>query len=72
LRCNMFPSDTGAMNIDLIVERPRPDTDVAVCAFEGEFVRVVGLDPTDYLSAAEARELAGVLTAAADELAPPG
>ncbi len=60
------------------VQRPAPDSDICVSDVVSEdgsarWVRVVGLDlPADYLSAAEARELAGALIAAADELAPPG
>jgi hypothetical protein len=60
-----------------IIERPFPDSDVLVTdvvAEDGEeLIRISGLDlPADFLSAAQARELAGVLIAAADELAPPG
>jgi hypothetical protein len=61
-----------------IIERPAPDSDLVVSDVVNEdgsarWVRISGLDlPADYLSAAEARELAGVLIAAADELAPPG
>jgi hypothetical protein len=58
-----------------IVIRPAPDGDLCVSDVVSEdgsarWVRISGLNlPADYLSAAEARELAGVLTAAADELA---
>lgn len=61
-----------------VVERPCLNSDVVVSDVvsgdgSARWVRISGLDlPADYLSAAEARELAGVLTAAADELAPPG
>jgi hypothetical protein len=61
-----------------VVERPCPNNDLVVSNVVAEdgsaqWVRVVGLDlPADYLSATEARELAGVLAAAAAELAPPG
>jgi hypothetical protein len=61
-----------------IIERRCPERDIVVSEVveqdgSARWVRVVGLDlPADYLSAAEARQLAGVLTAAADELAPPG
>jgi hypothetical protein len=61
-----------------IVERPFPNGDVIVSDVVSDdgseqLIRVSGLDlPADYLSAAEARELAGALVAAADELAPPG
>jgi hypothetical protein len=84
LRCNTFPYDTDAMSNDLIegmcwiVERRCPERDICVSdvvAGDGsaQWVRVEGLNlPADYLSAAQARELAGVLTAAADQLAPPG
>ena len=79
----MFPDDTDAMStlvegFSWFVERPAPDSDICVSDVASEdgsglWVRVVGLDlPADYLSAAQARELAGVLTAAADQLAPPG
>ena len=59
------------------VERPCPNSDLCVSDVVSEdgsaqWVRVSGLDLADYLSATEARELAGVLIAAADELAPPG
>lgn len=76
--------DTDAMNTNLIegftwvVERRAPDSDLCVsdvASVDGSarWVRIAGLDlPADYLSAAEARELAGVLAAAADKLAPPG
>jgi hypothetical protein len=37
-----------------------------------QWVRVVGLDLADYLTSAEALTLAGTLTAAVNELAPPG
>jgi hypothetical protein len=59
------------------VQRPGPDSDICAQIVSEEdgsahWVRVVGLGlPADYLSAAEARELAGVLVAAADELSPP-
>jgi hypothetical protein len=56
------------MSAELIVQRPRPDTDVEVCAFEGEFVRVAGFEPTDYLRRGEAVMLAGALLAAVNEL----
>jgi hypothetical protein len=61
-----------------IVDRRPPERDLCVTDVVSEdgsarWVRVEGLDlPADYLTAAEARMLAGVLTAAADELAPPG
>jgi hypothetical protein len=59
------------------VERPGPNSDVIVSEVVSEdgsaqWVRVAGLDPTDYLTAAEARLLAGALAAAADEVSPPG
>ncbi len=46
---------------------PRPAGTAAT-----RLIRVVGLDGCDYLNAAEALALAGALTAAVDELAPPG
>lgn len=70
------------MSIDLIegfswtVQRPRPEpdlvvSDVAASSRDGaeQLIRIVGLDPCDYLSAAEASALAGALAAAVNELA---
>jgi hypothetical protein len=37
-----------------------------------ELLRVIGLDTCDYLTSAEALALANALTAASDDLAPPG
>ncbi len=55
-----------------VVERPRPDSDVVLTAPSrnaASMVSVDGLDPTDYLTAAEATALARALDAAVDELA---
>jgi hypothetical protein len=72
------------MSMDLIegltwfVERRWPERDIVltdVVSDDGSehLIRISGLDlPADYLSAAQARELAGALVAAADELTPPG
>jgi hypothetical protein len=61
------------------IQRPRPDGDVTVAAFcchaDNEIerlVRIVGLDPTDYLTGGEAVALARALDAAADELSAAG
>jgi hypothetical protein len=57
------------------VERPRPNSSITVSPFSGEderLVRIVGLDPTDYVTPVEAVALAGALVAASssdDELA---
>lgn len=61
-----------------VVERRCPERDIVVSEVveqDGscQWIRVSGLSlPADYLSAAEARRLAGALAAAADKLAPPG
>lgn len=80
----MFPDDTGSMStlvegFSWFVIRPAPDSDICLSDVveqdgSARWVRVVGLNlPADYLSAAEARALAGALIAAADQLArPPG
>lgn len=49
-----------------IIVRPLPDADIAVEPFDGQLVRVAGLNPCDYLTAAEARELADALYMAVD------
>lgn len=59
-------------SIERVVERPRPDTDVVVCACSGDdgeqLVRVGGLDaPTDYLTCTEAVALARALSSAVNE-----
>jgi hypothetical protein len=60
------------------VERPGPNSDICVSDVVSEdgnaqWVRIVGLHlPADYLTSAEALTLAGALTAAADQLTPPG
>lgn len=63
-----------------VVERPRPDSDVVVCALTGDGsvvnevssdeqpIRIVGLDATDYLTTAEALVLALALVAAVNEV----
>jgi hypothetical protein len=59
--------DTARMQT---VERPRPNSSIAVAPFivhdddEERLVRIAGLDPTDYLTPAEARALASALVAA--------
>jgi hypothetical protein len=58
-----------------IVQRPRPETDVAVTdvvasgcdGIDEQLIRVRGLDPCDYLTAGEAQALAGILAAAVRE-----
>lgn len=54
------------------IGRPQPDSSISVAPFVGRFdgdqerlVRVAGLEQTDYLTPAEARELARALDAAA-------
>jgi hypothetical protein len=56
-----------------IIERPGPNSEVVSEDGSAQWVRVAGLDlPADYLTAAEAKALAGALIAASDELASPG
>lgn len=54
-----------------VIMRSRPDAALTVELFtppdDDPLVRVGGLDGTDYLSVAAARELAGALLAVADE-----
>jgi hypothetical protein len=58
----------------VVVERPRPDSDIVVRAIsrDGGVVRIDGLAERDYLTTVEALSVARALVAAVDELAPPG
>jgi hypothetical protein len=81
LPCNAIRTILAAMSMDLIegltwfVERRWPERDIVltdVVSDDGSehLIRISGLSlPADYLSAAAAREFAGALIAAADELA---
>jgi hypothetical protein len=59
--------------VSRVVKRPRPDSDVVVCAIsrDGGLVRIDGLAERDYLTTPEALDMARALVAAVDELAPP-
>jgi hypothetical protein len=57
------------------IPRPRPDVDLTVTAVAArddddveQLVRVAGFEPVDYVTAAEARQLARALIAAAEAL----